>query len=98
MVILEAWQAKIPVLATNLGDIPLMLRREEKWAGELLELTEDGKIDVARLAGQMERFVADGGRHAELKGNVEFVAEKFDFRSMCRKYLDVYREAWNDRG
>lgn len=98
MVILEAWQAKIPVLATNLGDIPLMLRREDKWAGELLELTEDGKIDVARLAGQMERFVADGGRHAELKGNVEFVAEKFDFRSMCRKYLDVYREAWNDRG
>ena len=46
----------------------------------------------------MERFVADGGRHAELKGNVEFVAEKFDFRSMCRKYLDVYREVWNDRG
>ncbi|MFG6374332.1 MAG: glycosyltransferase, partial [Desulfovibrio sp.] len=27
MVILEAWQAKIPVLATNLGDIPLMLLR-----------------------------------------------------------------------
>lgn len=94
MVILEAWQAKIPVLATNLGDIPLMLQRDGKWAGELLELMEDGKIDVARLAGQMEELVADVNRYAALKGNIEFVAEKFDFWAMCHKYLDVYRNAW----
>lgn len=92
LVILEAFQAGLPVLASHIGNIAEMIHRDDKWAGWLITLREN-KIDARELARLMTGLVMDERVRTSMKDNVPFVLAKYDFKTMCKKYIDLYLRA-----
>ena len=93
LVILEGFFVGIPAFATDLGEIPFMIERDGKKAGELIPFTHEGTVDVEKFARQLAMAASDHTYYSSLKENVAFVSEKFDFKVMVDRYVDVYIKA-----
>ena len=91
-VLLEAMAMKIPVVASNVGGIPDLVKNNRNGI-----LVAPG--NVPELAGAMKKLLTN----QELSNNMgeyghQRVTETFSARSMCEKILNVYRDCLNEKG
>jgi len=93
LVILEAYIAGVPVVATRVGNIPEMLNFDDR----LLASSKDAE----KLAGGIQ-FLHDNPeeREAMITENRKKVHEKYDRLDLHRKYHDIYSQygdaAWQE--
>ncbi len=93
LVILESLEVGRPVLSTNIGEIPSMIRRDEHDAGKLIELTPSGAIPQEKLVKSIIELAVKGKLYNELKNNCRYVIQQFDYDAMIQKYMDAYDRA-----
>lgn len=89
LVLIDCLFAGRPMLASRIGEIPLMLEGADGPAGELFDL-QDFSIPVRDVASLVVRLATDRLHYETLKSRVLHAAEKFDPSVMTQKYQDVY--------
>jgi len=85
------------VLASNIGEIPMMLESEQGMAGELFDLV-DWTIPVEQLGRHILGLANDRRKYERLVHCVPFVAANFDPVTIVDKYDTVYMECLRHRG
>lgn len=89
LVLIDSLMTGKPVLASAIGEIPLMLKTETGLAGEVFALT-DWQIQVDSLADIISRLANDQDYFKTLAARVPEAARKFDANLMAKAYEDVY--------
>ena len=94
--IVESLMLNVPVISTAVGEIPNMLRGENKSAGIVLELSpEDNKPTTEQLTSAMTKYIEDSELHKEHKQNTTIFAKKFEMENCIAKYIEAYKNAIN---
>jgi len=88
IVILEAWAAGTPVIATRIGGIPGFSAHE-------VNLLHFEDRDRTGLRAQMERMAGDPEFRARLVRAAAEEVKKYDWSAIAEKVLTVYRETLN---
>jgi glycosyltransferase involved in cell wall biosynthesis len=88
MVILEAMASKLPVVATRVGEVPLLINREN---GILVEPGDVEGINQALLYLLRNRAIAKGMGQ---KG-YQRVKDYFSSEKMARDYMGIYKDVMN---
>jgi len=87
MGLLEAMASRVPIVATDVGDVSSLVRDGETGflvpSGEL-DRMENGIIELLQDESLRDRFGAAGR---------ELVAREFSAEAMTEQYLDLYKEA-----
>jgi glycosyltransferase involved in cell wall biosynthesis len=87
LTLLEAWSAAVPVVASDVGAVPQLVR--DGADGLLVDATKDDEIGAALV-----RLADDPGlRHALAVAGRERVEAEFDWRRIGCRVERVYREA-----
>lgn len=86
MTVLEAMASETPVIATNVGGIPEVVRNGRN--GLLVR-----PADSNALSQSMERIASDSRLRRRLSQEGTRTCRRFTWDSVARKTLDVYREA-----
>jgi glycosyltransferase involved in cell wall biosynthesis len=85
MVLLEAMASRIPVIATAVGEIPLVF--EDGKSGILIS-----SKDVSALAGAIEDLLEHRSKADRLSQSAfHTVNEKFSSRTMAKNYINMYQ-------
>lgn len=86
MAVLDAWAYGLPVITTPVGGIP-----DVAVDGENMLLFEPGDID--KLAGCLERMIADENLRADIgKESLKLAATTFNVTTICRQIGELYEE------
>jgi glycosyltransferase involved in cell wall biosynthesis len=90
-VIIEALYCNIPIIATNIGEIAIMITDTEtgKKAGLLLEL-KNGIIERSQLVDQLMYLYNNPSVMTEFSQIAAKAFEKFDMTRCARNYIDIY--------
>lgn len=93
LIILESFEVGVPVLATNLGEVPKMIYDAEsgRSAGWLIDLKE-GCLNLNSLTKKLEEIITHPDKLKEYRNNVAFFKDKFSLEKMLNNYLEVYDE------
>jgi glycosyltransferase involved in cell wall biosynthesis len=85
LVLLEAMAVSLPVVATEVGGIPAVMRT---WGGILVPPNDEEALraGLARLAADRSAAI-EMGRRARA-----YVVERYDHRQMIATYLALYEE------
>jgi glycosyltransferase involved in cell wall biosynthesis len=84
--VLEAMGARLPIIATEVNEMPEIL--EQGRAGMLVPAGQP-----AALASAIEKLAADPARRAELGGRAQTLArERYNLRSLVDAYVGLYEE------
>ena len=87
--LIECLFAEKPVIATNIGEIPYMLTREDRKAGILIP-SDCNEIMVIQLTDAILALINDKKLYQELKNNALYCAERFGFSIIGDKYEEVF--------
>ena len=91
--LIEALCCNVPVISTNVGEIPKMIVHNEKEAGRIINLDNDTQKPVVEdLAKAMEQYLLNSELYETHKRNTFFVKEKFSMDICMRKYIDFYNK------
>jgi len=90
LVLIDCLFSGRPVLASDIGEISMMLATENGFAGELFDLN-NYQIPVEELSDRIVELATDKQRYSALLLNVQSAAAKFDQHVMAKKYADVYQ-------
>jgi glycosyltransferase involved in cell wall biosynthesis len=91
MVVLEAMRARVPIIATKVGEVPELL--DGGNAGILLD-----RGDAYSIAQGMMKLIENVGYGAELAANAWIRLKKnYTSRLMAEKYYNIYQELLDDR-
>lgn len=94
LMLIECIQCNIPVITTDIAEIPNMIIDESgNSAGLLVQHSNEG-IDVAALEAAIFRLVTDEELYNKLRGNCCSVARKFDMNRVILEYLKVYKQVY----
>lgn len=90
--IIEYLRCSLPVIASNIGEIPNMLTVPGKGeAGHILKRQgPDGGVSDSDLSQAMEQLVSDGAVYQEKVQLAKEAAEKFDMRKCVASYLELF--------
>jgi L-malate glycosyltransferase len=83
--IIECLVQSKPVIGTNIGGIPEMIRD----CGLLVPISE-GKADVARLAEAMQRLVSDAELRSQLAGHALRAAQRYSPAAVAAEYRTIF--------
>jgi glycosyltransferase involved in cell wall biosynthesis len=91
--IVEYIACGIPVVSTNIGEIPNMIRFNNELGGVLFDLTSNGQPSVSEIKDALKQLYSDTNMRTKM-GNVGLKAfEKFDIKNAASKYMNVYQKA-----
>ena len=90
--IIQALQERLPVIATDIGEIRSMSTEGDAVAGVLLENLRDSNRFFDALVAGMVRMM-DPEFRARAGDNAEICARKFDMDEIVTTYGTVYRQA-----
>ncbi len=94
--IIESLKMSVPVISTDVGEIPNMLESDNKFAGIILPLIpEENKPSVEELADAMKEYIEDKKLYADHKINTKLCAQKFDMGNCISEYIEVFKKAIN---
>ncbi len=91
LVLIDSLMTGKPVLASDIGEIQMMLQTEAGLAGEVFAL-RDWQIAIESLAEIIHNLADDRAYFDSLAGRVPAAARKFDPLVMVETYEGVYRE------
>ena len=92
LVIIECFQARKPMIATNIGEVKNQLMDENgELAGILIPLN-NGILDIQDLADAIELAATDTAYYQSIKERVASAKKKFNIEKIAGYYVDVYRE------
>lgn len=91
--IIEMYQAGVPVVATDTGDIREMLLYKENPTGILVSLTEKGEIPVLQAAEAICKMVQDTDFYAECRETAMKKAHEFCMEYVMEKYFECYQKS-----
>jgi glycosyltransferase involved in cell wall biosynthesis len=91
--IIESVCLDVPVISTNVGEIPQMIQKEGKAAGIIVPVAGNGKPTVAGFEDAMEKLISDKEYYNALKSNCSIVAQNFDMDICVENYISFYNEA-----
>lgn len=94
-VIIDYLRCGLPVVATDIGEIPDMLSAADgQMAGTVIPLLAGNKgLSSDRLAAAMEQYVAIPAFYQQQSELVQQVRRKFDIKDCVAGYLAVFEEA-----
>ena len=92
--IIEALSNNVPVISTNVGEIPFMISNEVKIAGIIVPLNTKSKTpDVDAFFKAMSSYLDGSGLYLTHKQNTGFVSKNFDMEICINKYISFYKKA-----
>ena len=91
--IVQAVQERLPIIATDHGEIKSMLSKGKVLAGELIDFEKsDTKFSNALLAS-MDKVYTKKSYRSKLIANLSKIKEKFEMSKMITKYESAYADA-----
>ncbi len=96
-VIIEALYCGVPVIASDIGDVPEMITDPQStgYAGFLLDYTDTSNL-AAELAGRMSEYIADPLLLASHSERAVRAFDKFDMKLCADRYIKTYEAAWTE--
>lgn len=88
--ILEMYEAGIPVVATDTGDVAEMLQGKDGQTGILVPLTEDGQVPISQAARAICDMVLDSERYESCKERTAQKVSEFRMDHIAEQYLALY--------
>jgi glycosyltransferase involved in cell wall biosynthesis len=93
-VIIDYLRCGLPVLASDIGEIPAMLSLpDDAVAGKILPRTPEGAVGVDALAAVMRALVSDPAYYRRLADASKTAARKFDIQDTVKRYMEVFNAA-----
>ena len=89
--LIQAMQAGIPSIATDVGEIKAMIQPEGLSGGLIIPNLEDDDAFVAAVSAQMEAIL-DPSRRAKLSENARRLGEDFGIDALAHRYLELYQQ------
>ncbi len=91
--IVEYMACGIPIVSTNIGEIPNMIRFNNELGGMLFDLTSNGKPSVSEVKDALKQLYSDTNIRIEM-GKIGLKAfEKFNIKNATYSYMKVYQQA-----
>lgn len=90
LVLIDCLQSNRPMLASNIGEIVLMLEAEEGCAGTVFELVE-GQVPVSTVAAIIAKYATDKITYQTHLNRVPSALKKFNPQVMIQKYDKIYQ-------
>jgi glycosyltransferase involved in cell wall biosynthesis len=94
--IIEAISLDVPVISTQVGEIPEMIKRNEDYAGIVVPVMNDGKATVDNFAKAMKELKDNHELYNKLKSNCSIVALNFNMDECVANYISFYEESISD--
>ena len=91
--IIEAYMSGIPVIATDIGEIPgMVVPGNDAPGGILVDQIRNTDAFIDRVTAAMLRMMDEDTRK-KLTGGARTLARSFDMDALTERYMDVYQEA-----
>lgn len=91
LTIIESLCVGKPVIASSIGEIPLMLKGDKGIAGELFEL-ENGTVPIEKVAQIIVKFIIDKKIYEDAKNIAINKSTEFRMRNVARQYINIYKK------
>jgi len=89
-VIIEALAFHVPVISTNIGEIPNMLSSKDGFAGIVMSKNYNEGEMVENLRFEIENLILKPINYIRIKNQCESAFDKFNLSENIEKYLSVY--------
>ena len=89
--LIEMYQAGIPVVATDTGDVREMMEYKDGYTGILISLSQSGEVPVEDAADAICTMVKNQELYKKCRKNAVKKASEFSMASVVEKYLECYR-------
>lgn len=87
--LIQAFQAGIPCIATDVGEIKRMTTHDSKQAGIIFKPVDDTEMFVDELSQVMEKIL-NASLRDELRDTALDLGKSFDIRQLASEYLEEY--------
>lgn len=87
--LIQAFQAGVPCIATDVGEIKRMTKIGSREAGLIFQPTDDTEVFVDELSQTMEKILDESSR-AELREAASRLGKSFDINELASEYLKEY--------
>jgi glycosyltransferase involved in cell wall biosynthesis len=92
--IVEYLAGNIPVVATNIGEIPNMITFENQYAGTLVDEKNANNLpSIDAFTNAIEQYLIDKTLYAKHKNLCKYAFEKFDMNLIVKEYEKIYINA-----
>lgn len=96
--VIESLAAGIPVISTDIGEIPSMIRLDGIYAGEIVSLDhKSGQPDSNDLAKIIEKYLDDEALYQSLAINTQKVFEQFNIQQCTDQYIACFKEVLSEK-
>lgn len=92
LAVIEALCAGKPVIATEIGEIPWLLKGRDGIAGALLPV-RDGKVSITEAASLITGFASDQKKYEAAAQMAAKQGTQFQITNTARRYLAAYKKA-----
>lgn len=91
LVIIEALFSHIPIISTNIGEIPEMIKYNDTIAGSIINVPENGEFpNIKDIADTMKDYLHNESFYLLMKNNTHIVKQKFDMNICVKEYLSIF--------
>jgi glycosyltransferase involved in cell wall biosynthesis len=91
--IVEYMACGLPVVSTNIGEIPNMIRFNNELGGVILDLSSNGQPSFSKVKDALKQLYSNTNIRTEM-GKVGLKAfEKFNIKHAAYSYMKVYQKA-----
>ena len=90
--LIQALQEGLPSIATDIGEIRVMMTQKDDIAGILLDFETGDDRFIAALQRAMEAM-RDPQTRRKGSETAKLCAERYDMRNLARSYMDIYERA-----
>lgn len=95
-VIIEYLYCKVPVIASDAGEIVNMTGQGKQPSGLIIPI-QNGEVSTELLAEAMQRYMTDSELYKEHKANTNACYQMFDMNKCVDAYVAVYQKACDSK-
>jgi glycosyltransferase involved in cell wall biosynthesis len=89
--IIESLGHNLPVIVSNRGEMPEMIKNRGIGAGIVLEDDENGLPSSQHLSMLLKELITNEEKYNELKFNTKEVFNQFSIKNCVKQYLEIYK-------
>jgi glycosyltransferase involved in cell wall biosynthesis len=91
-VLVEAMAFGLPIITSDIAEIPCMITLNGYKAGEIIELDKDtGKVSIDKLSDCMFEYISDSKKYLELKSDCIKVIQQFNMDYCINSYINFFK-------